>query len=333
MKRILTYTIDAYASGWHIQTFLKYKQYSRSVITQLKKTENGILVNGRWAYINEILREGDVLNIQLIESKPDRLPPDNCIYNSLEWECGHKISPDSTYTHKHGDQKCGHNMPSELAFEIIYEDKDLLAVNKSAGMPIHPSIEHHGDTLADAVYFYAQSRQEWYPYRCINRLDRDTSGLTIIAKNAYSSCILYNQMHDRKIHRIYYAIAEGLTDACGTIDAPISRRDDSVIERVVDFSKGERAVTHYERLAYKNGLSFLKIRLETGRTHQIRVHMRHIGHPLIGDFLYNPKDSHMKRQALHAGNLEFIHPVNGQILTLYAPLPDDMKHFFNITIF
>lgn len=344
MKRILTYVIDADASGWHILTFLKHKQYSHSVITQLKKTENGILVNGRWAYVNEILKEGDVLTIQLIEMMPDRIlstksanKSSDSAYKlsdsanrSSDSECVHKTLLEPPYAHNPANQECNHKMSS--TFDIIYEDNDLLAVNKPAGMPIHPSIEHYGDTLADAVYFYAQSRQEWYPYRCINRLDRDTSGLTIIAKNAYSSCMLYHQMRERKIHRTYYAIAEGLTDAYGTIDAPISRREDSVIERVIDFSKGERAVTHYERLAYKNDLSFLKICLETGRTHQIRVHMRHIGHPLIGDFLYNPNDSHMKRQALHAGNLEFAHPVSGRMLTLYAPLPDDMMHFFNIAI-
>lgn len=303
MKRILTYSIGAEAAGWSILTFLKQKQYSHSVITQLKKTDCGIMVNGVWAYVSHILQEGDILSIHLIEY-PDK---------QLQCDCCSKY-------------------PAGQPLDIIYEDEDLLVVNKPAGMPIHPSIEHYRDTLADAVLCHALSRNEWYPYRCINRLDRDTSGLTIIAKNAYSSCILYSQMRSRSILRTYYAIAQGLTKDCGTIDAPIDRRAASIIERTVNFDTGKRAVTHYQRLAYKDGLSLLKLHLETGRTHQIRVHMRYIGHPLIGDFLYNPKDSQMKRQALHAGNLEFTHPVTAETLRLNAQLPDDMLQFFHMVI-
>lgn len=301
MKRILTYTIRSNAAGWNILRFLKEEHYSRNVIIQLKKTKNGILVNNEWAYVNYILKEGDRLTIQLSEPK-------------TELENMQQI------------------LPANLPISILYEDEDLLVIHKPANMPIHPSLGHDKNTLANAVLYHAMQRQESYPYRCVNRLDRDTSGLTVVAKNAYSSCILYEQMRERRIQRTYYAIAEGKTPNEGTINAPIARKKDTILARTVD-AAGEPAITHYQTLAYKDGLSFLKLWLDTGRTHQIRVHMCYIGHPLIGDFLYNPKDSHMKRQALHAGILSFTHPITKQPLQFSAPLPEDMLQFFPMVVF
>ncbi len=138
-------------------------------------------------------------------------------------------------------------------------------------------------------------------------------------------------MREHAIRRTYYAIAQGNTPASGTIHAPIARQKDTILARTVR-ADGEEAVTHFQTLARSEGLSFLKLWLDTGRTHQIRVHMSYIGHPLIGDFLYNPKDSRMKRQALHAGNLSFTHPVTGQTLQFSAPLPTDMLQFFDVVI-
>lgn len=296
MKRILTYPIQKDAAGWSILRFLKEKHYSRSVMIQLKKTKNGIQINHEWAYVNHILKEGEILTIELIEP-----------------EAAQKISP------------------TALPICVVYEDEDLLVINKPANMPIHHSIGHDKNTLANAVLYHAIQKQESYPYRCINRLDKDTSGLTIIAKNTYSSCLLYEQMRKRTIQRTYYAIVQGITPETGTICAPIARQKDTIIARTVS-ADGEPAVTHFQTLATKDDLSFVKLWLDTGRTHQIRVHMCHIGHPLIGDFLYNPKDSRMKRQALHAGNLNFIHPITGQTLTLLAPLPEDMLQFFQMVI-
>lgn len=300
MNRIFTYPIQKDADGYSILKFLKEKHYSRAVIIRLKKTVRGILLNGTWAYVNDLLKEGDVLTIRLTE--PEEQQAD-----------AQKI------------------MPVPLPVRILYEDEDLLVVDKPAGMPIHPSIGHENDTLANAILYHAGQKEERYPYRCVNRLDRDTSGLTMIAKNAYASCILYRQMRERKIHRTYYAIAQGLTPEAGTIRAPIARQDDTIIARTVAVG-GEPAITHFQTLAGKDGLSFVKLWLDTGRTHQIRVHMCYIGHPLIGDFLYNPKDFRMKRQALHAGNLGFIHPVTGQTMRFSAPLPQDMMQFFQMVI-
>ena len=311
MRRILTYLIDPDAAGQSILTFLKEKRYSRTVITQLKKTKNGIQIDEKWAYVNHILKEDERLTILLTEPEEQLQlhDPDENRYAA----------------------DIPNILPTDLPVHIVYEDEDLLVVDKSAGMPIHPSMGNHKNTLANAVRHHAVQRQEYYPYRCVNRLDRDTSGLTIIAKNAYSSCILYEQMRARAIRRTYYAIAQGNTPASGTIHAPIARQKDTILERTVR-ADGEEAVTHFQTLARSDGLSFLKLWLDTGRTHQIRVHMSYIGHPLIGDFLYNPKDSRMKRQALHAGNLSFAHPVTGQTLQFSAPLPTDMLQFFDVVI-
>ena len=143
-----------------------------------------------------------------------------------------------------------------------------------------------------------------------------------------SSAILSTAAARREISREYIAIASGKTPESGTIDAPIGRVAGSTIERQIDFENGERAITHYRRLAYHDGLSLLSLHLETGRTHQIRVHLKSIGHPLIGDFLYNPTDTTIKRQALHSYRLTFSHPITGESFVLTAPLPDDMHCLF-----
>lgn len=310
MKRIFTYEIQPEDAGTSIRTFLKNKNFSRSAIVLLKKTENGIMVDSNRCYVNCILNEGEILTLSLIENE------------NAETDGQEKI------------------IPNPLPLSIAYEDEDLLVINKSAGMPTHPSLRHYTDTLANAVMFYAKERGEYYPFRCINRLDRDTSGLTIIAKNLYSSCILYEDMKKRRIKRTYYAITDGILPACGTVDAPIARKEESVIARTVDFTRGERAVTHFERLAVNGGLSLAKLTPETGRTHQLRVHMRYLGFPLIGDFLYHPAYDfylggdamRIERQALHAGTLAFPHPVSGEPLLFRAPLPEDMRQFFPMVI-
>ena len=228
--------------------------------------------------------------------------------------------------------------PVDLPLSIIYEDEDILIVNKPANMPIHPSMNNYENTLGNAVAYYYMKKGEPFLYRCINRLDRDTTGLTILAKHYLSCGILYDEMESREIKRTYYAIVENRTvfDApyahrllqTGTIDLPLGRKPDSAIERMVDIKNGDKAITHYRVLATNDGLSLLELQLDTGRTHQIRVHMQAIGHPLIGDFLYNSKDTHMKRQALHAGKLFFRHPITKEMLSFTAPVPQDMQVFF-----
>lgn len=288
MKRDFIYHITEKEKGKTILAFLKEMGYSRGVIVQLKKTPQGILRNGIWTCVNEILHTGDVLQICLIEDT--------------------------------GSEKI---LPVKIPLSIIYEDEDIFVIDKAAGMPVHPSMHHYEHTLANALAAYNAAMGNPMVFRCINRLDRDTSGLTIVAKHMLSSGILGNSMKERKIHREYLGIAEGYVKDSGTIAAPIARVSDSVIERKVDFDNGEAAVTHYRRLKYENGLSLVSFVLETGRTHQIRVHMKYIGHPLIGDFLYHPDNHQMKRQALHAWHLTFPHPVTGTVMSFEAPVPGD----------
>lgn len=209
--------------------------------------------------------------------------------------------------------------------DIVYEDEDLLVVNKPFDMPVHPSIHNYDNTLANGMAYYFQQKGETFIFRCINRLDRDTTGLLILAKNALSASILSNDMKARKIHRTYQAVVSRIpVPASGTIDAPIARKEDSAIERCVDFEKGEPAVTHYRTLETKENLALVELSLETGRTHQIRVHMQHMGCPLLGDYLYNPDFTLINRVSLHSYSLSFVHPIAGKSMYFCAPLPKDM---------
>lgn len=177
-----------------------------------------------------------------------------------------------------------HIVPRPLPFPVVYEDEDLLVVNKPADMPIHPSQGNYENTLANAAAWYFKEKGESFVYRCINRLDRDTTGLLILARHAYSAALLSRMVSARQIKREYLAVVRGTPDVSGIIDAPIGRKEGSTIERRVDFEHGEPARTHYELLYSEGGYSLVRLRLDTGRTHQIRVHMKYLGHPLPGDF-------------------------------------------------
>ncbi len=292
MKRIFSYNIPDNFEGETLLSFLKYKQYSSQIIAHLKRTENGILLNGIWGRVRDILHTGDVLTITLVESDSS----ENIV-------------------------------PTPLPLQIVYEDEDLMVINKSANTPIHPSQGNYDNTLANAVAYYFLQKNEAFTYRCINRLDRDTTGLLILAKHMYSASLLSNMVQNREIHREYLAIATGFVEDEGMIDTPIGRVDGSTIERQVDFEHGDPAKTYFKRIAYKDGYSLVSLKLATGRTHQIRVHMKYIGHPLPGDFLYNPDYSMIHRQALHSHRLKFKHPITGELMEFTAPLPEDMNIF------
>ena len=302
-ERIIHYRIPNSYEGHKISEFLRNQGISTKSIIRLKSDVENVLLNDEPGFINRILKKDDRLTL--------------CV---KELESSKKIPP------------------VDLPLSIIYEDEDILIVNKPANMPIHPSMNNYENTLGNAVAYYYMKKGEPFLYRCINRLDSDTTGLTILAKHYLSCGILYDEMESREIKRTYYAIVENRTvfDApyahrllqTGTIDLPLGRKPDSAIERMVDIKNGNKAITHYRVLATNDGLSLLELQLDTGRTHQIRVHMQAIGHPLIGDFLYNPKDTHMKRQALHAGKLSFRHPITKEMLSFTAPVPQDMQVFF-----
>lgn len=294
MERIFEYQITAAEEGRKIGDFLREKGYSRHLLRQLKETEDGLSRNAQPTFTTVALKAGDRIRVRLLEKAE-------------------------------GSEAI---MPAPLPFEIVYEDEDLLVVNKPADMPIHPSFQNHGNTLADALTWHYQQHGEDFVYRCINRLDRDTTGLLIVAKHLLSASILSDMVGKREIHREYLAIVKGIPPENGTISAPISRKKGSAILREVNFETGEPAVTHFARLEIRNGLSLVSLKLETGRTHQIRVHMGYIGCPLIGDYLYYPECSRISRQALHSHRLSFLHPITGKALSFTAPLPEDMKKAF-----
>lgn len=306
MKRILTYPITESDSDQRIYDFLCHHGYSRHIRTWLKQHPGSVRLNGEEALFYFPLKNGDLLEISLEEEHPS----ENIV-------------------------------PVDLPIHIVYEDEDLMVIDKPADMPVHPSIGNYENTLANAAAWYFHRQDIPFVFRCINRLDRDTTGLLILAKHMLSGAILSDQMKKRAIHRTYLAITEGKTDPAGTIDSPIGRTDQSLILRQVDHENGDSACTHYLQKCWhpktfypetlpvpQDGLSLVQLQLETGRTHQIRVHMTSIGHPLIGDTLYNPETALMNRQALHSYRLAFTHPVTGASLEFTSPLPEDMAEFF-----
>ena len=291
----MTYLIQQQDIQKTVEQFLLSNGYSAALIRRLRHTEQSILKNGIPVYTTYRLDEGDSLAVTLPE--------------------------------EHGSENI---VPVPMDLDIRYEDRDLLVVNKAAGVPIHPSQGNHDNTLANGIAWYLGEKGEAAAYRAINRLDRDTTGLLILARHALSACMLSEMVRTHAIRRCYLAAASGLVPPEGVIDAPIARTCDSTIERCVDFERGDSARTHYRTLCYNRDTdcSLVELRLETGRTHQIRVHMKHIGHPLPGDFLYNPDYRLIGRQALHSWQLDFIHPIKKEPLHFEAPLPEDMRRLF-----
>ena len=310
MQRTLTYEVTEEYDGMEILAFLRQKGFSRNILSSMKKSgqtishnneqnhDHSILQNGERGYGHSILKKGDTLTVHIPETESDE-----------------KI------------------IPVKMELDILYEDEDILVINKEANVPVHPSIGNYENTLANGVaYYFAQKGQD-FVYRCINRLDRDTTGALILAKNPYSAAVLSTQMKRREIRRTYLAIVEGIPPKSGTIDAPVGREDGSAITRQVDYEHGERAVTHFTRLAVvekelSQSYSLIELHLETGRTHQIRVHMKHLGYPLPGDYLYHPDYRIIGRQPLHSYQLEFVHPVTEKPMLFTAPVPLDFVQAF-----
>lgn len=290
MNRNIDYIIDEDSAGLRVEQFLRRKRYSGQNLSEIKRMPKSILVNGVHYYMRQELSTGDHLQVRICETQNSEKIP-----------------------------------PTKLPLDIIYEDEDLLVLNKPAGMPIHPSLNNYTNSIANALAYYFQSQGKPFIFRCCNRLDRDTSGLTIVSKHLVSGSILSDMTKYREVHREYLAIARGsVTPSEGTIQAPLGRKEGTVIERTVDWEHGEDAVTHYKVVKEANGHSLVSLRLETGRTHQIRIHMKYLGYPLIGDYLYNPDMEYMTRQALHSHHMEFTHPITGEHMSFTAPLPEDM---------
>ncbi len=218
---------------------------------------------------------------------------------------------------------------SNIPLDIIYEDDYLLVINKPANIAIHPSILHFDNSLSNGVKFYFDKLGLKKKIRIVNRLDRNTSGIVVFAKNEYIQECLIKQMKTKELKKEYLAIAKGILESkSDTLNFPIARKEGSIIERTVS-SDGDSAITHYDIVKEFNNLSLVHIVLETGRTHQIRVHFSYIGHPILGDTLYGSPSELINRQALHSYKLTFIHPVTKKVLSLEAPLPNDIKNIIN----
>lgn len=291
IKKSICYPIAKEQAGFTVQQFLKAQGYSHRLVVHLKNTPMGLSVAGKPVYATHRLVTGDLLTVNLAE-----------------------------------EEHSGNIVPVRLPLDIVYEDEDILVINKEAGVPVHPSQGHYDNTLANGVAWYFREKGQPFTYRVINRLDRDTTGLLLLAKHTLSACILSGQMKNRLIRREYLALAQGLLPESGTITAPIARKEGSTIERQVDYEKGETACTHFRRISYNQrlDLSLALLWLETGRTHQIRVHLKAAGHPLPGDFLYNPDYRQIARQPLHSFKLSFTHPISGGEMEFRAQLPQDM---------
>ena len=217
-------------------------------------------------------------------------------------------------------------IPTPIPLNIIYEDEALLILDKPAGIAVHHSISHYTDSLANGVKYYFDTIGLKRKIRPVNRLDLNTSGLIVFAKNEYVQECLIQQMQTNEFKKEYLAIVHGIFENVqGTINLPIARKENSIIERCIS-ENGQEAITHYEVLKTSNDLSLVHCILQTGRTHQIRAHMSAIGHPLVGDTLYGPNFSDsITRQALHSYKISFIHPISHQIVSFTSELPDDIK--------
>ncbi len=288
--RMITVISSEY-DGMILREYLRNVQrLSRAELTELKKRDSGIMLNGARVTVRAVLKEGDVLAL----SRDDIASSEGV-------------------------------KPVDLPLDILYEDDDVIALNKPPFMPTHPSHEHQSDTLANALAYYFDKKGIPFVFRAVNRLDRDTSGVVLVAKNKNSAFVLARQIAEFKVTKKYIAIAVGEIPNDGKIEGNIRRVEDGKMRRGV-FPDGQYALTEYEVLGVKNGLSALLVTPKTGRTHQIRVHFSHIGHPLVGDTLYGDENGSalISRQALHAYSLTFSLPSNNEIITVTAPLPTDM---------
>lgn len=295
MIRKLMYEIDDEFAGRQVLSFLKARGFSSRMIKELKKNPHGIMIGNKKSTVLKQLRRGDRLTVYIKETAFERV------------------------------------VPAELPLDIVYEDRDVVVCNKPPFMATHPSQDNFDNTLANALTFHFLQNGEDCAVRPVNRLDKNTSGLILVAKNAHASGVLSSDLKEKRIKRQYLAFVEGCPQAAcdfNVVDAPIARENGSVIKRCVDFANGVPAVTHFE-IVRSGEYSLLRLWLETGRTHQIRVHMSYIGCPVAGDFLYGHEFSGgMKRHALHSQSLDFIHPISGEHLHFEADMPQDMRNLF-----
>lgn len=319
MRKIISGSVTAKENKMKLESFLKNRLHlTKNEISRAKFLENGICVNGRRSRVNTLLETGDLVEI-LLEGSDSTSPNLTALKESLT---------------------------------VLYEDEDVIVVDKPAGISVHPACRKNTDTLANRLVFYLRNKGEDSVIRILGRLDQDTSGVVLAVKNRPAATRLERQRENGSLFKSYLAITENVPDpAAGTISAPIGN-DPQSRKRMCVTPHGKTALTHYETLTANEKFTLVRLSLETGRTHQIRVHMAHAGCPLLGDPLYGnearksfPPNSlpprHddtpgknmalplIKRTALHAESIHFLQPFTGEELLIEAPFPDDMRLYLS----
>ncbi len=290
-KMWLEYTVTEEDAGLTVEQIVREKMSVSGRMLQRLTRSKGIQLNRKPPFLKRQVKPGDRVSVRILDQKPQsgNVPPE-----------------------------------AEVSLDILYEDDHLVVVNKPAGMMVHPVGPGQTDTLVDALSAHFHKKGEASSVHAVHRLDKFTTGAVLLAKSSYGHQLADRLLREGAIHREYLAVASGrIEQERGTIDAPIGRDPRHSTKRLVT-ERGDQAVTHYEVLARSERSTLVRIRLETGRTHQIRVHFQHIGHPLAGDTMYGGRKMGFSRQALHAEKLSFAHPLNGQQVEVEAPLPEDM---------
>ncbi len=287
----MTYRIEE--GNITIKDFLLSNNISSKAISTLKKQVDGILVNGKVQFTNYKLQPNDILSINLDENND---------YENI--------------------------IATKMDLNILYEDDDIVIVNKSADITVHPSKKYFTNSLVNGLTYYYQNKNMDVKLHCITRLDKETSGCVLFAKNRIAANCLSNMVKQKEISKTYLSLASGkVSKQHFLISAPISRISKGNILRCVDFQTGKEALTECFLLGYypSNDISLLKCLLHTGRTHQIRVHLQYINHPIVSDSLYNKSCNLLLRQGLHCYNIRFIHPISHQLIDVTSQLPADLK--------
>ncbi|MDP4178985.1 MAG: RluA family pseudouridine synthase [Bacillota bacterium] len=296
MDSKLNFIVDEKNCNVKLRDFLRNTAGFSGRLTKGCALSGRIKVNNNTAKLNLVLKKGDIVEV------------------TIEKEESQNVEPE------------------KMDLDIVYEDIDVVVVNKPFGMVVHPTRNHITGTLANGLLYYFKEKGEKCIVRLVSRLDRDTSGLIIIAKNQFSHMCLARDMVKEEFEKSYIAVIHGnMEDTEGTIDLPILRPSQESINRVVDIN-GQRSITHYKVQEKIGNSEILKLTLETGRTHQIRVHLSHLGHPIYGDTLYGTEDDtrYISRQALHAYRLVFPHPRTGKLIVVESDLPEDIKNLISI---
>lgn len=279
----LEFTVPESCNNTTVKTFLRKNcAVSARIIAQLKREKDGILRDNKNIKTIDILKSGEKVVLNLPDEE-----------NNIK--------------------------PVKGDLNILFEDEYIIVFDKPYGIPVHPTKVHQTNTLANFHSYMQKALNQNYKFRAVNRLDKDTSGIVVAAKDKYTASYLFNN-----IDKTYFAVCEGKINCSGTIDKPIKIKDGHSIQRICALD-GQKSITHYEPISVNNNHTLLKIKLETGRTHQIRVHFSSIGHPLAGDDMYGGSLEFINRQALHCGEVNFIHPFSKEKIIIKSDLPMDIK--------